>query len=842
MRHRGFNKYRASILTGIGLLVCLFITMATILFAQLKTLSTASSDSLQWGVAQLETEFANLDATLARHLLNHSSQTEQKVRLRLDIALSRTNVMRKGRNATTFSDFANARSLLDQLAQFEREATQIVDETVQLTPDHIAQLAKITRDVRPVVRRLSLLGNSIGASESGARRERFATQLRWTGGIAIALMAFMAAMLLIMDRLVSRTLKNEAELRTSSNRLSSILSASLDAIVTTDDTGRIVAFNEAAEKMLGWRSAEVIGRTVQKTFIPEWLQDTYQKGINLSPATEGTKIVDSGLIEFCAVRKSGDEFPIEMNVASVTGSEGKRLIAYLRDISERKRAEKDLIDARDRAEQTEKLKSKFLMIMSHEMRTPLNGMLGVLDLLMTTRLTQKQKRYVQIASASGEVLLNYTNEALDITQIEDEALQLVDAEFDLVALVENLIDALTPLASEKDLALSLKSSLKTPAIFLGDANRIRQILTNLIGNAIKFTQTGAVTLTLSESHDAALSGLKLMVSDTGPGIAQDQLDVIFEDFVTLAQGAGRQTRGDGLGLAISRKIARQMGGDITVTSSFGTGSDFTLHLPLNKVDTTSTPVSSRSEQIDPATRPLNILVVEDHDVNRSILVEMLGALGHQVTEAKHGGDAIDRAYDQFFDLIFMDISMPVMGGLQATKHLRNGDSANSSTRIIGLTAHRQDEFGQDAEAAGMNGLYSKPIRIQALRDILEGIPFANAPIDVSFDQALEDLHRTLGPAKLHEILTQFFDELASFNTKLTSHNAPTDLTELAEAAHRLRGAAAMLGLSTVEPPLTHIENDCHAGKLEELQSRAPELHLTIRRVQREVEAYFDAKA
>ncbi|MEP4308098.1 MAG: ATP-binding protein, partial [Lentilitoribacter sp.] len=427
------------------------------------------------------------------------------------------------------------------------------------------------------------------------------------------------------------------------------------------------------------------------------------------------------------------------------------------------------------------------------MRTPLNGIMGVLDLLRTTKLSEKQERYARIAAASSEILLGHANEALDITRIETDSFHLSPQNFDLDDLMTALIEVLEPLAREKqlDLLLQIDDTMRTG--FFADSNRIRQILTNLVGNAIKFTSTGAIAIEVKGIHGSTETSLRISVTDTGAGIHPEQYEQIFEDFVALSHSQGRQSRGDGLGLSISRRIARKLGGDITVASEIDVGSTFTLTVPLKRQDTdqeekTETLTPQQSENI----QSMRILVVEDNNINRNVLRDMLEGLGHDVTEAVNGVDCLEQANLQPFDLIFMDISMPVMDGIEATKRLREGQSPNVDTHIVGLTAHGHEEYREKGDQAGMSRFHTKPIRLNALHAILSDgyeVITSHSRTPEELPQELVELCEMLGKDKVKTTIEAFFEELKKFLIDMRA-DVPFSELDLAEAAHQQKGAAS----------------------------------------------------
>ena len=802
------SRYRIATLVGLGLLSLLLSFMVINLLTQLRDLSTAASDDTQWSISQLDTELANLNAILADGL-SDSSFSPDDIQLRIDIVISRASIINSGSAATIFSQDDSAAELIAPINDFVDRAIAISDQPRPLSKTDLQELRDLVHDVRPNVREAALLGVAVGAANAEARRAEFAQQLRRTGGITIGLLLMMGGLLLLLDRMLHNAARRDSELLASSKLLASTVAASLDAIVTADDTGKIIEFNASAEDVFGWTRAEIMGQTMEQTFIPPRMRDAHHNGMKRYLETGKPRVVDGGRVELAALRKTGEEFPVELNITSIEDSGGTKFIAYIRDISGRKIDEQKLIDARDRAERTDKAKSQFLAVMSHEMRTPLNGIMGVLDLLRTTKLTPKQDHYTKIATASSEILLEHVNEALDITRIETGTLQLAPQHFDLAELVVSLVEVLEPLAAEKRLSLTLDIEDNMRIRFFGDSNRIRQILTNLIGNAIKFTDSGGVTLKVSGVHGPERSSLKCAITDTGAGIPAEHHERVFEDFVALTHGKGRHSRGDGLGLSISRKIARQLGGDIVLDSEVGKGSTFVLNVQLER----STYLDEQPEHHAPAieNKSCQILIVEDNDINRRVLSDMLVGLGHQVDVAANGVACLEKTAVAPFDIIFMDISMPVMDGIEATRRLRKTDGPNRQTHIVGLTAHGREEYREEAELAGMNRFHTKPIRLDALQGIISDVANAvHLPMAASSDDVLQELVDILGLEKVREICDRFLAELQTLVVDMHDGTLTDDPTTLAEAAHKAKGAAAMLGQTNLEDLLARLEKRARA--------------------------------
>lgn len=794
------TRNRTIVLAAVGLLMLVFALLGNNVLRELRSLSTAETDNLQWTMLQVETEIANLHAVLAEAQI-HLKPDAQAVRLRADITISRLGIVDRGQTAMLFAENPDVQTLIGQLQDYSRTLVAVLDRDPDLTPVELSQMLSATQEIRPDARRLVLLALEAGIERATDRRTQFARLLGQTGATAVALILGLAALLFVLDRLLTRVSLRDRALKTSSARLVSTVAASLDAIVTANEAGEIVEFNNSAERIFGWSREEVIGQKMEHTIIPHHHRAAHIAGMARYLANGEPQVVDKGRVELTALRKTGEEFPVELNITSVQSDGGALFIAYLRDISAQKINERQLIDARDRAENMDRAKSKFLAIMSHEMRTPLNGILGVLDLLGTSDLEDKQQHYIRVAAASSEILLEQVNEALDIARIEMGSMALSPQPFALAPAINRVVDVLSPLAQEKGLSLELDFDQGMARSFLGDGARIGQILTNLLGNAIKFTDCGSVTVKVSGIHGPGTTEATIAVHDTGGGIFKDRLEDIFEDFVVLAHGVGRQNRGDGLGLSISRKVARIMGGDLTVQSTIDIGSVFALTLPLPR-DSADPVALDHGLPAAPLAAPAvrkDILIVEDNAINRSVLRDMLENLGHVVTEAENGEGGVQAAQAQAFGLILMDISMPVMDGIEATAHIRRDPGPNQHTHVVGLTAHGFEEYRDKAAAAGMDDFFTKPIRLATLRSLVDGTPKAVVSLGTGkgdLDWATyDDLMAALGSEKLSATTERYFTELGEALDVLSAGGANAE--DAGTSLHKLRGGAALLGLTGI---------------------------------------------
>ncbi|MGH9370729.1 MAG: ATP-binding protein, partial [Vicinamibacterales bacterium] len=489
-----------------------------------------------------------------------------------------------------------------------------------------------------------------------------------------------------------------------------------DAFIGIDAASRIVTWNAQAERTFGWTREEALGRNLTETIIPASFREAHNRGMQRFLATGEAPVVNHRL-ELTALNRAGHEFPIEITItAPMPGETGHFFGAFLRDISDRRERDDQLRCAKESAEAATRAKSEFLANMSHELRTPLNGVLGYAQLLQRDRgLNPAQRDALEAISRCGSHLLELINDVLDLSKIEAGRLDIEASATDLAQLTVDLKYVIAETARRKGLMLTMTIAPDVPRYVVLDGRHLRQVLLNLLGNAIKFTEQGIVRLVITRTDHERLS---FEVIDSGIGIEPEALTAIFEAFTQTKIGS--TAGGTGLGLAISRRLIKNMGDELKVESAPGQGSRFFFALPLIPGGETS---SSRHPDVDEAAPPfdarlapgveLTALVVDDSTVNRRILASLLESAGVRVVSAAGGIEAIQLAREHRPDVIFMDLKMGDLDGLEATRRL-GSDPATARIPVIAVTASAFGDTREAARAAGCVDYLPKPVRAETL--------------------------------------------------------------------------------------------------------------------------------
>ncbi|MBK9517779.1 MAG: response regulator [Anaeromyxobacter sp.] len=486
-------------------------------------------------------------------------------------------------------------------------------------------------------------------------------------------------------------------------------------VVITDAQGQVEFVNPTYERLTGYAEAEALGR---------------QAGLIRSGAhppafyREVARTLAGGATwsgELCARKRWGELFWLALSISPARDEQGvvTHLIALGEDITARRLAAQELERARDEAQAANKAKSAFLANMSHEIRTPLNAILGYSQLMTRDdALGEGSRRSLEIINRSGEHLLSLLNEVLEISRIEAGRVVLEAAPFDLHAMLRDLTGMFLLKARDKGLEFEVERGPELPQVLVGDEGKVRQVLVNLLGNAVKFTRQGGVVLRVEVLRSGARLRLRAEVTDTGPGIAREELSRLFREFEQTSSGRALQS-GTGLGLAISRGYARLLGGDLTVTSEPGQGSAFRLELPveIGAAAAATAPAARRVVALrGPGPGP-RILLVDDQEANRDWLRQVLQAIGFELREAADGHAAMAAWRAWAPALVLMDLRMPGMGGLEATRAIR-AEPGGAATRIVVLTASALESERDEVLAAGADAVLTKPVREPRLLELM----------------------------------------------------------------------------------------------------------------------------
>jgi PAS domain S-box-containing protein len=846
-------------LVGVALMV---IAANIIVFRQIDEqmmrANTAESDSTPWVLSQIEVDMmAYLLALHAAELNGRSAESLADVRLKYDLFFSRSKLADHHIKLVDLpfvtTDEWRAITGPDGLLQRAMPLIDGPDEILSAAiPDLLADAEGILKTIRaPIVRSL-LASAKIIETQRGELR----SSLQVFSAVSLAFLGVLAALIITIYLQSRERERNRQELAQAVYNLRTTIDSSLEAAVILDYEGRVIGCNRAGAQMFGWEEG---GRVVR--YFSDVVREVKRGPAGIEEVADACATLhgqDQRRITLTGFLQNGSRFPLELSLARARSAAGLPIaIAFLRDISERVQREETLRQARNAALQGEEAKSRFLTVMSHEMRTPLNGLLSAVDLLSSgTKLDQKQEWLVQIIENCGRTTLEQVNNVLELTRLQStDGKSYTQTDFDLMELVETTVVQFEAEAKKRHNQIVVRSTgIDSPRLH-GQRPLVARVLRNLVSNAVKFTDGGLITVAIDAQigRTADTCALRISVTDTGVGIAPGDRDRIFRAFETLDSSYARLQEGSGLGLGLAKLAAEAMGGRITVSSREGEGSTFALflNLPLAK--------SKRPVEMAPAlghavSQPLSVLVVEDNPINRELLVELLQMRGHSTQEASDGAKGVDAAMARRHDVILMDISMPVMDGLQATRTIRAG-GVSADVPIIGVTANEDPEKRAQFIEAGMCEVLSKPINFADLERVLKSIkpgaqldeavatkevepvklrlvsdstavvPPENPPvladvpqIDLPTDlpplldaEMLTDLEDALGAAYMSKMTARFVIETNETLTAIESRAQEGDLTKAAELAHKNAGAAASLGLRALHRLLVSYENQAKAG-------------------------------
>jgi len=662
-------------------------------------------------------------------------------------------------------------------------------------------------------------------------------------GIAVLLGQVLLAGLVLMARSQRRQREVERELAEREESTRVILDAAADAFVSIDVDGAVTSWSGHSEALFGWTAEQADGRPLVDLIAAPSVQSRFVDAVRRLSEPEEQGNLLGQRVELAARHRDGRRFPVELVVwRSVTGGRVS-YNSFIHDISSRKRHEAQLARARDEALEAARVKAEFLAVMSHELRTPLNGVMGMTSLLLSTPLSPHQLEYAQTVRSSADGLLSLLNDILDLSKVEADRMELEELDFDLHPVVRDVVHLLAVSAKEKGLALEVDLDADVPLDLRGDPARLRQVLLNLVGNAVKFTSAGSVHLRVSLDGSAGAGAavpvgddvrLRFDVTDTGIGLPAEARRRLFQPFSQADASTTRRYGGTGLGLAISKSLVELFDGDIGVDSEPGAGATFWFTAGFRAGE----PVQPGAEPaaLEPLRRaaPGLVLVVDDNATNQRIAVRMLETLGHRADVAASGVEAVEACARVPYDLVLMDCRMPIMDGYEATLAIRAAEGERRRTPIVAMTASAMPEDRQRCLRVGMDDYVSKPVRLAEVAAKVDhwmpevpvpvrlaGAEAAPAPVAVVaqpvpldgpvLDERVVAGLRGLGQHFLDSLVPIFVDGAPQRLDDIADAVRAGDAVGLVEAAHILRGSAGNLGGVRVATVCGWLEDAAAAG-------------------------------
>lgn len=761
------------------------------------------------------------------------------------------------------------KTLLEKIDQITRVNRPVMIRTVDLAMDGYTFLSfeVLQHEAIPLQHQLvQVLDELIGFQRVQTQLTAEAAHGNYTQ--IRSLLLVLGSMAVVVATLVAwavirRTSRLAAATERESTKYQTLFETNTDGIVILDSNG-FIDCNNATLEMFGMASREAF-----LACQPKDLGQTIQADGSTSAAMAMRHIREAlqqghAFFEWIALRPDGSTFPASLALHTMT-LDGRQVIqAIMRDVSAQKESEDALRQARDAALKAAQMKSQFMANVSHEIRTPMNGILGMSNLLLGTDLAPRQREYAESVAGSAEALMRVINDVLDFSKMEAGRLSLERIDFDLGSQLREILELYIPRADAKGLALRLERQEGLADWVHGDPLRLRQVLLNLLDNAIKFTQTGEIHLRV-EPLSSPTGNVRFSVQDTGPGMIPEVQKRVFQAFVQGDDSITRRYGGTGLGLTISQQLAELMGGSLTLESHPGKGSIFHLTLPLPPARPSRAPRDQQSPEIHfPDTR---ILLAEDNPVNRKLVHYMLERLGVEVLSAEDGRLAYEVLNEELqaqraVDLILMDIQMPEWDGLSTTRAIRALEEQQGLSRlpILAITANAMADFAQTCLQAGMDAVLIKPlsdedllaslshwlpqrVRTRAVKPPSPDQAQSRTSIDsMSFAPRLFDLgkvHKLCrnDPAQVREMLELFISSSEPLLDALSRSILAKDAPQAARQAHQIKGAAAYLGALGMTRHAGATEERARAGDcpgciehMEELESAFIALRLEMEKV------------
>lgn len=610
----------------------------------------------------------------------------------------------------------------------------------------------------------------------------------------------------------------------SQRKLQLILDTSLDAIVTVNEESCITDWNQSAEITFGYTKAEALGQPLRDLIIPQHMAAAHQRGMEHYMET-GEGPVLNKRIELTAVRKSGEEFPVELTISPIKIHNKYFFSSFLRDITKRKQNENALIEAKQMAEQARNVERQFLAHMSHEIRTPMNAVIGMTYLLEQSSLSQEQEEYIQALKFSADSLMAIISDILDLSKIEAGELELEHRSFSLHQLLKSLQHTYKFKMQEKDVSVELNIDDKIENQVVGDKTRVGQILGNLLNNASKFTSEGYIGVNaILERTEGTINWIRFQVYDTGIGIAKEHLSIIFSSFKQAKVETHGEYGGTGLGLSIVKQLIELQDGTIEVNSELGKGTMFEVLLPFEDAGIAANGTTSDAEEQEQEQEQLSnltILIAEDNPINQKLITTILMQWDCTFDLAGDGVEALALSEKKEYNLIFMDINMPRMNGYETVVALKkDSNNPNYHTPIITLTAAALHEERKRMFEVGVSDFITKPFSPKLLHDTIlrwakksvlkpieETTPIEPVKATIKGDYDLSYLNKFSrnNHAFVIEMVQMFLEHNPKNVEQLEAAIGTEKWSEAQDLAHQMKSTYGTLGMTSYQEWAKEIE-------------------------------------
>jgi PAS domain S-box-containing protein len=839
-----------SILIAPLLVAVLAVTLAVLLYIvtqfhlQLEKTRVASSESRVWSAVQVEVDYQNLlfRVTEYQHQLSSPANIDvsaDAVAVAFDIFFSRVSII-----SVVLDTKAIPEDLRSKVVELVRSRDELVDTFDRLDftdPAAVLQFQAGIAALDEPVRQISLGAHNHFVDQAETARSQ--ESVLWSRVLAtnIALLFLMAGAIFLAFRLRKQIGRQFQDLQNATDNIRMVYETATLAVVICDRNGNVLLFNPEAQKLFGRSEADMLGRSISDTIIPTRLRAADQKGMGHYKKTGQGKLIDAAPVQTIGMRADGSEVSIEISLRSSRDFSGQATyITFIRDISVQLAHELILQNAMEEASLHAAAKSNFFATMSHEMRTPLHGLLASLALIDDDSIEPSNRELLQTARDCGLRSLEQINDVMQISRMEEvnEPIAAHAPE----ALVRKIFDELGSLAAPQNTQLLLNvSGATTDQLWMGIPRSFVRVMYNLIGNAIKFTHNGTVVVNLEfSSTDAENQTLHVIVQDSGIGMSREHCLQIFDPFFTTDQPQGDAFKHHtGLGLTIAQKSVAALGGVLAISSKLGEGSSFFFDIPLTLAPDTVAECTRAENKITTGDFDLKCLVVDDNTVNLRLTAQTIRKMGCNVQMASSGLDAVDICAETAFDIIFMDINMPGgISGTEATAMIRAAGCCSNAV-VVALTADTTFKWKENLSSSKMNFVMHKPIEKEALtRMLLKASLSSDKEADILFDAATDE-HDGTEPEFDFDELVEFIGEAFALNLlscvgqdiSAASDAILNPTPNTPDILHRAIGSTSAIGLVKLSKLLRQAEDRARDGNIEDSPDLIKKINKSIANAQ-----------